>query len=309
MCGLCLEQGFVFSFVTEGFDAIEKADTEFPYYWYELCDDWDVIVERFKQQPDSALDNRVLWARLFIASCEKPLPKKQRALWHHLSEVLAGALPEYPTLSFQLDEASQFPLGIAAYIGQYYIGQQGLNHAALLAEATALLERHLLWSNACAVMSGRLDAKTNRGEMSDLLDNKWDVFLDACWHEFRHRLFACTLLLTWAPESSTLKRFVFASPHYAVDFLAFEYRLQRWLLQLCYRVNGAAFLAANAASLLPEHLLYLLHTAQADVSEITAVSQAYFSALDGQTALHPPHYGEKAVREAFETLSQRALSR
>ncbi|BCV36758.1 hypothetical protein TUM17377_20860 [Shewanella chilikensis] len=105
------------------------------------------------------------------------------------------------------------------------------------------------------------------------------------------------------------QRFAVASPHYVVDFLALEYRLQRWLLQLCYRVKGAAFLADNAASLLPEHLLYLLQTSLANVSEISAVSQAYLTALEGQMVLHPPHYGEQALREAFEMLSQRALSR
>ncbi len=107
MCGLCLEQGFVYRFVTEGFDAVEKADPEFPHYWFEFSNDWVAIIERFKKQPDSALDNRVLWARLFITCFEKPLSERQRALWNHLSEDLAGDLPEYPTLSFQLDEASQ----------------------------------------------------------------------------------------------------------------------------------------------------------------------------------------------------------
>ncbi|WP_413734538.1 hypothetical protein [Shewanella sp. BJSY2023SW005] len=299
MCGLCLEQGFVFSFVTEGFDAIEKADTEFPYYWYEFCDDWDVIVERFKKQPDSALDNRVLWARLFVTSFDAPLSARQLALWRHLSEELATSLPEYPTLSFHLNEASQFPQGIAAYLSQDLP-----DNLELFAEANALLERHLLRANACVTMLNRRESNSVWDLICKEYDKNRDVFLDACWDEFRHRLFACSLLLTWAPESSTLKRFVVASPHYAVDFLALEYRLQRWLLQLCYRVKGVAFLAENAALLLPEHLLYLLHTASADVRAIRAVSQAYFSALDGQTALHPPHYGEKAVREAFETLSQ-----
>ncbi|MDX6018018.1 hypothetical protein [Shewanella indica] len=304
MCGLCLEQGFVYRFVTEGFDAVEKADPEFPHYWFEFSNDWVAIIERFKKQPDSALDNRVLWARLFITCFEKPLSERQRALWNHLSEDLAGDLPEYPTLSFQLDEASQFPLGIAAYIGQ-----QGLNHTALLAEATALLERHLLRAHFCVTMLNCLGVNSG-WELGDKEYGKnRDIFLDSCWHEFRHRLFACALLLTWAPESSTLQRFAVASPHYVVDFLALEYRLQRWLLQLCYRVKGAAFLADNAASLLPEHLLYLLQTALANVSEISAVSQAYLTALEGQMVLHPPHYGEQALREAFEMLSQRALSR
>lgn len=304
MCGLCLEQGFVFSFVTGGFDAIEKADPEFPHYWFEFSDDWDAIIERFKKQADSVLNIRVLWARLFVTSFEKPLSPRQFALWRHLSEVLSASLPEYPTLSFHLNEASQFPQGIAAYISQDLP-----DSLELFAEGNALLERHLLRANACVTMLIRRESNSVWDLICKEYDKNRDVFLDACWHEFRHRLFACTLLLTWAPESSTLKRFVVASPHYVVDFLALEYRLQRWLLQLCYRVKGTVFLADNAALLLPEHLLYLLHTTLANVSEISAVSQAYFTALEGQMVFYPPHYGEQALRETFEMLSQRALSR
>ncbi|MDH1316133.1 hypothetical protein N5C36_18835 [Shewanella xiamenensis] len=304
MCGLCLEQGFVFRFVTDGFEAIEEVMPELPHYWFEFNADWDAIIERFKQQPDSMLDQRILWARLFIASFEKPLSQKQQALWHHLSEELAGALPEYPTLSLQLDEASQFPLGIAAYIGQ-----QGLNHTALLAEATALLERHLLRAHFCVTMLNCLGVNSG-WELGDKEYGKnRDIFLDSCWHEFPHRLFVCALLLTWAPESSTLKRFVIASPHYVVDFIAFEYRMQRWLLRLTYLEKGTDFLAENAEALLPEHLLYLLDYYSSSEVDIGAVRDAYFVALGNKRAFFPPHYDEQAVWEAFEMLSQRALGR
>ncbi|MBO2552358.1 hypothetical protein ACLKZ7_02400 [Shewanella algae] len=305
MCGLCLEQGFVFSFVTEGFDAIEKADTEFPYYWYEFCDDWDVIVERFKKQPDSALDNRVLWARLFVTSFDAPLSARQLALWRHLSEELATSLPEYPTLSFHLNEASQFPEGIAAYISQDLP-----DSLELLAEANALLVRHLLHSNVCVNMYNCLESQGNKETVSNYFGKNERVFFNACWQEFRHRLFACALLLNGSSDSTTLKRFALSVPCFvAGDFFAFEYRLQRWVLQLIYLEKGVAFLAENARFLLPEHLLYLLNQYSSNVEDIMAVSQAYFDALSHPHAVHPPHYGKQAIREAFNTLLQLASNR
>lgn len=55
------------------------------------------------------------------------------------------------------------------------MSQEGRNHVALLAEADALLDWELQWSNAYAVMLNRLDAKTDGEEMSKQLDKNRDV--------------------------------------------------------------------------------------------------------------------------------------